>query len=434
MCGPEMTLYTPFAQVIYALFGPVHTASLRAITALVWALLIAQSLHPSDMGRALPELKTVRARQAFRRVRRILRRTLLSSKYLTPMLIKAALRLVPDKEVFLVLDSTRCIRWEIFTLGIKLGGRVLPIAWSILPYPWPKKLFTPTVVALLNRTLTYWPEERAVHLLADRGFPSLKLFRELEDWRRRLPMGYTVRLRAGDWVRMEQGNAVSVGQLMASVVHGDWSAWHASYQHRRKAGPLALLVIGRGIPLYPAHQMGPADQARRLAREQRRVAHLLSKGQPNAPDTDRAWALLSTAGDCVQAKERYALRFSTEGTYRDWKSWYLEAVSAHESDSEHLDGLVGLAALGYFVQAAIGVMAGRADGDDAARARQQQWSTTDRLSIFWRGRQVLHDHAYDWRAWLSAKLPELARQISQVPPPSKRARGQSGRMATKEAA
>ncbi len=410
MCVPEMTFYTVLAQLLHAFFGPLHLASLRSTTALVWALLLCQSLHPADLARSLPELQSARARQALRRVRRIIHRNYLSSKRLTPLLVKAVLRLVPNGAVFLILDSTRCWRWEIFTLGIMFLGRVLPVAWAILPYPWPKNQFTPTVIALINRTLSCWPSDRPVHLLADRGFPSLKLFCELDRWRRCLSLGYTIRLRAADWVLLASGQLVKLADLISGVTLGHWSSWQASYHHRHKAGPSALLVVGRGLPLYPAHQMGPADQARRLAREQRRVAHLLRKRQPNAPDTDRAWILLSTASDCGQAKECYSHRFSTEGTYRDWKRWGLEAVARYETDSEHLDGLVGLAGLGYLIQAAIGAVAGRAN-EQEARARQRQWSTTDRLSIFWRGRQVLHDRAHDWRAWLSIVLPTLAAQF-----------------------
>jgi hypothetical protein len=143
--------------------------------------------------------------------------------------------------------------------------------------------------------------------------------------------------------------------------------------------------------------------------------------------------LLSTASDRSEAVQKYARRFRTEGTYRDWKSWDLEAVAGHESDSEHVDGLVGLAALAYFVQSAIGAEAGRAD-DEQARARQRQWSTTDRLSVFWRGRQVLHDRAYDWRLWLGATLPALISQLSPQSTPGEQTDERSNYRPRKEAA
>ena len=126
----------------------------------------------------------------------------------------------------------------------------------------------------------------------------------------------------------------------------------------------------------------------------------------DTPDTDKVWALLTMETECAQAVRKYGYRFSTEGTYRDLKSWDLEPVASHETSSAHLDGLIGLAALANFVQAAIGSMAGRVT-EKEARARQQQWTTTDRVSVFWRGRQVLQDRAYDWRSWLMIELPEF---------------------------
>src|SRR5690349_2745498 len=177
MCAPESAVYPRVAGVVSALLGGRHAGAVAAVAALVWALLAARSLHGADLARALPDARAAGARQAQRRVRRALGRASLSSRSLTPALVRATLRLVPDGEVLLVQDSTRCARWELFTLGAVVHGRVLPVAWAVLPYPWPKGRFTPTVVDLLDRTLAAWPPDRPVHLLADRGFPSLKLFR-----------------------------------------------------------------------------------------------------------------------------------------------------------------------------------------------------------------------------------------------------------------
>ncbi len=145
---------------------------------------------------------------------------MLSSHYLTPLLVRAGLRLVPDAEVLLVLDSTRADRWEVFTLGVRCHGRVLPVAWSVLPYPWPKGQFTPTVVALLERTLAAWPPDRPVHLVADRGFPSMALFQVLDTWRQQRPLGATIRLRAGDWIWLDNAQPAKVGELVRDLRPG----------------------------------------------------------------------------------------------------------------------------------------------------------------------------------------------------------------------
>lgn len=411
MVAPQWPVYALLFGVVALLVGARSSTTHTAVTALVWALLLAQSLHPADLARALPGLQTRHARQAERRVRRILSRPVVHSVSLTPRLLPAVLWLVHDAEVTLVLDSTRCRRWEIFTLGVRFsGGRVLPVAWSVLPYPWPKGRFRPTVVALVDRTLRDWPVDRPVHLVADRGFPSLPLFRRLDAWRPTRPLGYTIRLRASDWVRLHAGQTVKVGDLLAGVAVGTWQCYRAAYQKQGHAGPASWLVLGRGLPIVLPHQRGPADQARRQVKAARRQAHLRSKGQPQALTTDTVWALLTTAETTDQAVAWYRRRFSTEGTYRDWKRWDLAAVAGHETRPTHLDGLLGLAALAYLVQAALGAAAGRAT-DRWARARQQQWSTTDRLSVFWRGRQVLHDRGSDWLPWLTTTLTQLTADL-----------------------
>lgn len=432
MCAPDSAFYTLLSSVLAVVLGPLHPATRNALSEVVGALLLAQSLHPADLARALPALRTARARQAQRRIRRILGRACLSSRALTPLFIRVALTLVHSAEVLLVLDSTRCPGWEIFTLGVRFHGRVLPIAWEILPHPWPKGRFTPTVLALVDRTLDAWPADRAVHLVADRGFPSLRLFRCLERRRAVHPLGYTVRVRASDWVRLASGLAVKVGDLEQGVAEGTWSVQPASYQQRGRSAPPARLVLGRGLPLYPVHQMGPADRARRTARAHRRIAHRRSMGQPLAETTDRVWALVTTKSTWVEGVRAYQGRFATEGTYRDVKGWDLTAVAGHETDPGHLDGVLGLASLADLVQTVIGAAAGRTR-DRSARARQAQWSTTDRLSPFWRGRQVLRDRAYDWRPFVAQALHDLTAALAGSIPPH-RARTSSSDADRQEAA
>src|SRR5215204_3806875 len=81
----------------------------------------------------------------------------------------------------LALDSVRCGPWEVFTLGLVWQGRVLPVGWAVLPYPWPKRQFTPTVCALVRQVAQAWPAATpAPHLVADRAFPSRRLFGTLQ--------------------------------------------------------------------------------------------------------------------------------------------------------------------------------------------------------------------------------------------------------------
>lgn len=408
MCHPAAEWYHLVGAIVTLALGTTHRSALTALVSGVVALLGAQSLHPAELARALPDLQTSRARQALRRVRRLVQRRWLGSVSLTPGLVRLARRLVPAGEVVLVLDSTRCGRWEVFTLGVRWRdvGRVLVVGWAILPYPWPKGQFTPTVLALLARVLRAWPTDRPLHLVADRGFPSLELLRTLAAWQQRLPLGYTIRLRAGDFVRLSDGQVKPVRTWMGGVQPGEGTLLRAAYRRQAQTAPPNWLFVGRGLSVVGWHQSGPADERRRVERARARVAYLRRKRQAGAATTDHVWALLSTEADPAAITCRYAARFATEPTYRDLHGWGLEAVAQAEPDPQVVDGLVGLAALASLLQLALGLAAGTT-ADPAAVARQAQWSTTDRLSAFWRGRQVLHDRGHDWQPWLLATLAQL---------------------------
>ena len=127
--------------------------------------------------------------------------------------------------------------------------------------------------------------------------------------------------------------------------------------------------------------------------------------------------MLTTEASWPAAVTRYSGRFSTEGTYRDLKEWDWETRVSAVTEVEVVEGLTGLAVVSYLAQVAIGVAAGRTQATEA-RARQQQWTTTDRLSPFSRGRLVLHDHAHDWRPWLCAALAHLTQALRTDQAPS----------------
>ena len=171
----------PAIQAWLQVMGAVpHASGLASVAEVVTALLIAQSLRPSALARAVLSPAGVAARHRYRRVRRVLTGGRLSSGSLTPVLVRTALALVHDRVPHLVMDTVRCGGWEVITIGVVWHGRILPVGWEVLAYPWPKGQFTPAVVRLLWRVGQAWPAERRPHLVADRGFPSLKLFRTVE--------------------------------------------------------------------------------------------------------------------------------------------------------------------------------------------------------------------------------------------------------------
>jgi len=171
-------LYPLVVTWLQALDVCPHPVALAALAHLVTALLHAQSLKPSALMRALlsPTETPVPARQRYKRVARALDRPWLTSAWLTPLLVRAVLTLLPPEdeegttatEVTVALDSVRCGPWEAFTLGIVWRGRVVPVAWRVLAYPRPKGQVTPAVCALIAQVAaagrrgrraprTWWP-------------------------------------------------------------------------------------------------------------------------------------------------------------------------------------------------------------------------------------------------------------------------------------
>jgi hypothetical protein len=173
----------PASRPWHQVMGVVsHRAGVASVAEVVTALLIGQRLRYGQLARVLLSPAGGSARPRYRRVRRALTRGRLASACRTPGLVRAALALVSDAVPHLALDTVRWGNWEVITLGVVWHGRILPLGWEVLPDPGPKGRFTPAVVRLLWRVGQGWPAERRLHLVADRGLPSLKLFRTVEQW------------------------------------------------------------------------------------------------------------------------------------------------------------------------------------------------------------------------------------------------------------
>jgi hypothetical protein len=406
-------VYPVVLLVIEALGGPPHAAARGALAQLVTALLRSQRLTASALMRVLASSVPVPARQRYKRVARALNRRWLTPAWLTPRLVRAALALTPDATPHLALDSVRCGRWEIFTVGVVWHGRVLPVAWAVLPYPLPKGRFTPTTCALLRHLAAVWPADRVPHLVADRGFPSQALFRTLGS----LGWGFTIRLRAKDTVAVA-GQAWRLRDLLGTVPDGSWLVTAATYGSGRQA-VAATLVVGRGLVVTPAHQANPGS--RRAGAQQRAARQKeLSAG---ARLTD-SWVLLCTTYPHWRpAVQSYRRRWGTEGSYRDAQSgwdgrhgWDLDHTVARLTDAAAVARVVGLWALGTLLQSAIGDAVGRADAPAAVRAVVGEWTTTGRLSVWARGQLALTDPSGRLHDYLLDTLRTTATRIAAAPP------------------
>jgi hypothetical protein len=402
-----------------------HAAGLSSVAQVVTAVLIGQSLRVGGVARTRLSAPEVAARHRYRRVRRVVTGARLRSTDLTPWLVRAALVLVDDAVPHLAMDTVRCGPWEVITVGVVWHGRVLPVGWEVVPYPWPRGQFRPAVLRLLWRVAASWPAERRPHLVADRGFPSLKLFRTLEQ----LGWGWTVRLR----VKLNVGVAGEVralADLLASHQPGRWTGQAITYGtgRQRVAG---RLVIGRGdaLRILPRHQANPGSLRQRAHQQATRVRELRGKHPgrraSQAAQTD-GWVLLFTShATWLDASRSYARRWATEGSYRDAQGgydgqhgWDLEPTLAREADAHVVDRLVGLWALGAAIQTALGDRLTRPDAPPAVAQARARWTTTDRLSVWMRGRFALMDPFGHLRPVILAALHDTAQRLRDAPTPT----------------
>ena len=405
-----------------------HSTATSSLAHLVTALLVGQSLRPSALMRALLSPNSAPARQRYKRVARSWHRRWLSPEWLTPLLVRAALALVkPDPSgspiaglTHLALDSVRCGGWEIFTLSVVWHGRGLPVGWAVLPYPWPKNRFTPTVCQMLQQVGAVWPPDRPAQLVADRAFPSLQLFQTL----RGIGWGWTVRLRAANRVTVK-GQPQMARALLAEAQIGSWQVLVGFYG----GGPRAVagrLVVGRGLIVLPYHQRREGSLRQRARQRLERERDLVFKhpGHPPAASlqTD-GWMILFTSHTTwQQASLSYRRRWATEGIYRDaqggWdgrQGWDLERVVARLKKSVQVERVVGLWALGALIQSWIGYQLMHSSSPQL-QAVAGQWTTTDRLSIWTRGKLAFSEPSGLLSNWLTECLAAAAKMLADAPP------------------
>ena len=449
-------LYPVILAWLNALEVGRHRTGRAALAALVTAVLVAQSLRPTALMRALLSPRPVPARQRYKRLARLLGSPWLTPAWLTPVLVRAALSEVPPTPsgplaglTHLALDSLRCGRWEIFTLGVVWAGRTLPVGWTVLPYPWPPGQFTPTVCQLIAQVGAVWPPDRPVELelVADRAFPSYNFFAAVGEagWRA------TVRLQARHWVSVA-GRTQLARDLLTGAAEGRWTTSQGAYGSGARAVP-GTLVVGRGLVVLPQHQRGDGSLRHRARRLGRRQQHAASKNKGRTAETD-SWVILftpdppptapplpaSASADLVwlRTQASYRRRWPIEGTYRDaqtgWDGhhgWDLARQAARLPDASAVARLVGLWALATLVQTWLGAHLAAPTAPAAVRQVAAQWTTTGRLSLWALGRLALTDPSGWLRGWvlttLAAGATHLAGPVLSVPAATGRSRSARSR-------
>ncbi|MBV9281651.1 MAG: transposase [Chloroflexi bacterium] len=386
-----------------------HRTVVGTVAWVIICLVVAQRLTPAALARAIPATEPGSRRTRLRRVQRWWQGPELDLGILTPRLIRAALALLPQEgEVHVALDTTRVGSWEVWQAGIAFAGRTLPVAWAVVPYPWPKGRFRATTLALVRQLQAAFPADRRWVLVADRGFPSAALFGQLREGQ----TDWTVRLRLCDWVEVEGVYALVADHLEEGRLRpGERVA--ATIGRGTAEQPLvrAWVVVNEVIPPPPKHKDNAGTRRERTRRAQAHQKHLSHKGRKSSPPSDRArryaqtWVLFTTADTVAAAVVQYAARMAIEETFRHWHhGWRVRLVAVGLATERAVSRLVGIVCLAYRLQVELGVRFSR---DAQGQARRAQWTVTDRVSYFWCGQRLFDDPGADWSAWLAEQWEQL---------------------------
>lgn len=393
-----------------------HRTVVSTVAWVVLCLLVAQRLNPASLARAIPAEAPGSGRSRLRRVRRCWDGPALPQDTLTARLVRAALALLPSAaQVIVALDTTRVDAWEIWQAGIVFAGHTLPVAWAVMPYPWPKGRFRATTLALVDHLAGAFAPGQPWVLVADRGFPSAYLFGKLLAQK----VGWTVRLRLSDWVTVAGVYGMVRDHLEAERLRtGERVPARIGRGTADQPWVDAWIVVNDQIAPPPQHQQNPGTKREREARAKAHAKHLAQKGRKSRPPSDlakkyaRTWVVFTTAPSVNEALSEYAARMTIEQTFRDWHhGWGLRTATAALTAETAVVRMVGIVCLAYHLQVALGV---RFSQDPRGQARRAQWTVTNRISYFWCAQQLLTDPGADWGAWIAEQWDHLITPDTEI--------------------
>lgn len=394
-----------------------HCTVLNSVAWVILCLLVAQRLNPAALARAIPTEEPGSARSRFRRVRRCWYGPDLPQDILTPRLVRTALALLPPAaQLIVALDTTRVGAWEIWQAGIVFAGHTLPVAWAVIPYPWPKGRFRATTLALVDQFAAAFAAGRSWFLVADRGFPSAMLFARLLERK----AGWTVRLRLSDWVAVAGVYAMVRDHLEARrLCPGERVRARIGRGTADQPTVEAWIVVNNQVSVPPPHKQNAGTQREREARAKAHAKHLAQKGHKSRPPSALAkkyaqtWVLFTTAPTVQDAVAQYAARMAIEQTFRDWHhGWGLREAAAALADQTAVARMVGIVCLAYRLHVELGVCFST---DPRGQMRRAQWTVTDRVSFFWCAQQLLADAGADWSTWLAEQWGHLITPDTEIP-------------------
>jgi len=183
----------------------------RKLALAVGAMIEVRTPNTAELANVLP-LDTERQDMREQWLRRLLKNPLLVSSTLLEPWARHALDEASrnGQTVVLSLDQTDLgDRFAVLMLGVVVGDRALPLAWTVEAGPANIGFASQQVV--LERVRGWLPDGAKVLVLADRFYPSAALF----EWLHRQGWHYRLRLKGNLSVDPGFGDIVTTGELAA---------------------------------------------------------------------------------------------------------------------------------------------------------------------------------------------------------------------------
>jgi hypothetical protein len=272
------------------------------------------------------------------------------------------------KKVTLVFDPTPYTDQEtIVYLGLLVYGRVLPIAWRIMPQQeeWEEAQWE-VVEALFAQVAPYLKGAECM-LLADRGLSCLELIRlcQQQGWH------YVLRIKQAEWMRKKYRHS-----------YQDWVQIH---QYIKKEGDQ---WYGQ-VLLWKEHQF------------QTGISICWEEGY------EEPWILVSDLPASHQRVRDYRKRMKVEATFQDQKSRLLEIEQCRFKKREHLHRWLFVVFLAIWWLMHLGsscVHHGHRDQVDRTDRRDKGIMRIGRLWFKQIQKKARRDFAVQTRARVSAQL------------------------------
>ncbi len=207
------------------------------------------------LSRALPLAEREKARS--KRLARLLRNAHLVGSALTPLLIRLALGPRPAGWVPIVLDQTTLRGTPTLLAGVRVAGRILPVAFACFEYASLRKSQNALEFALLLLVTASLPPGCTPLFVLDRGYARVALLAQL----RQAGIPYLIRGRRNTMVRLG-GQRLALGR----VPHRPGVAVrypHVLYQSTKRE-PVDLIIFHDPTFKEPWYLLVPPGSGRQL--------------------------------------------------------------------------------------------------------------------------------------------------------------------------